>query len=89
MNRTRVRRQANTNLPIHAGDIIVRKPVSNITERVVSYVIPTSVLEMVQTNNPNYTGQYSVVYFRQNLFQSKLNISQVLKYIRKFSSTDV
>jgi len=77
INRTRVRRQAGTDLPVHAGDIIVRKSFSNITERVVSYVIPTKALEIAQTNNSNYTGQYSVVYFGQNLFQSKLNISQV------------
>jgi len=77
--RRRVTRQADSeNPPNFSGDIIIRNFGSNVTELAVSYVIPLEALEMVQENNPNYTGQYSVVYYRQNLFSSELNVSQVL-----------
>ena len=73
-----VRRQAdNGYFSNYAGDIIVRNSGSNITERAVSYVIPNEALVMAQESNPNFTGQFSVVYFGQNLFPSNLNVSQV------------
>ena len=63
--------------PNHSGDIIVRNSEGNITERTVSYVIPQEALALAQDNNPNFSGQYSVVYFGQNLFTSNQNVSQV------------
>ena len=77
-NRRRVTRQAdNTNSPNFSGDIFVRNAGRNVTEKTVSYVIPRQALSIARNNNPNFTGQYSVLFFSENLFQSDLNISQV------------
>ena len=76
--RRQVRRQADDSyFPNYSGDIIVRNSGSNITKRAVSYLIPNQALMMAQGSNPNFTGQFSVVYFVQNLFPSNLNVSQV------------
>ena len=76
--RRRARRQADDGyFPNYSGDIILRNSGSNITERAVSYVIPNQALVMAQESNPNFTGQFSVIYFGQNLFPSNLNVSQV------------
>ena len=76
--RKRRRRQAVVgDSPNYSGDIIVRNSGGNITERTVSYVIPQEALALAQDNNPDFSGQYSVVYFGQNLFTSDQNVSQV------------
>jgi len=76
--RRRATRQVdNGESPIYSGDIIVRDMGGNLTMRAVSYVIPSQALALAQDSNPNFTGQYSVVHFRQNLLSSDLNISQV------------
>ena len=80
-NRRRVTRQAdNANSPNFSGDIIVRDVRGNVTERTASYVIPRQALLIAQRSNPNFTGQFSVLYFAQNFFSSDLNISQVSLY---------
>ena len=65
------------NFPNLFGDVIVRNFASAITELSVSYVIPGQALLIARDTHPNFTGQYSVLYFAQNFFPSNLNISQV------------
>ena len=78
-NRRRVTRPAdNANSPNFSGNIIIRDAGGNI-ESAVSYTIPRQALLIAQSSNPNFTGQYSVLYFAQNLFPSDLNISQVIR----------
>ena len=84
-SRRRITRQAEkANSPNFSGDIIVRNARRNVTERAITYVIPRQALSIARSNNPNFTGQYSVLFFAQNLFQSDLNISQVSSCLNAF-----
>ena len=75
---SRVTRQVNSkNFTEFFGDIVVPNTEGNDTERVIFYTFPKEALAKAQNSNSNFSGQYSVVFFAQNLFETDQSVREV------------